>query len=116
MAMATYDDKQWPLLRITMPATITDAELDAHHAQLASYINRKETVGVIVDSRQMPPLTPEGRKKSAEFIKSVSGVAKEHVAAVALVHSSIVQTHVLTAILWLAKPPVLLKVFNHLDD
>lgn len=115
MGTATYDDKRWPLLCVTMPSAINDAELDAHHTKLSEYLNKKQTMGLLVDSRQMPPLSPEGRRKSAEFIKSHADVAKTHVAAVALVHSSIVQTHVLTAILWIVKPPVLLKVFNQLD-
>lgn len=115
MAAATYDDRSWPLLRVLMPAEISDADLEVHHKTLSGYLQRGQLMGMVVDSRKMPPLAPEARKKTAEFIKTHSQLAKDNVAAVGLVHSSIVQTHVLTAILWIVKPPVLIKVFNQVD-
>jgi hypothetical protein len=98
-----------------MPGVISDDDLEVHHDKLSQYLHRGQLFGMVVDSRQMPPLTPDARKKSADFIKAHSSIAKDNVAAVGLVHSSIIQTHVLTAILWVVKPPVLIKVFNQVD-
>ncbi|MCC6809006.1 MAG: hypothetical protein IT381_16380 [Deltaproteobacteria bacterium] len=116
MGAVTYDEGKWPLLRVVMPGAINDAELDAHHSKLSQYIHRGQMMGMVVDSRQMPPLTPEARKRTSEFIKTHSNVAKDNVAAIGLVHASAIQTHVLTAILWIVKPPVLIKVFNNVDS
>jgi hypothetical protein len=112
----TYDESEWPLLVVTMPDNINDEELDTHHAELAAYIARGQLFAVVVDSRDMPALGPEGRKRSADFIRSQSSLAKEYVAAVALVHRNGMQTKILTAILWLVKPPVLLRVFTEPEE
>jgi len=108
----TYDEKFWPVVHVVMPATLSDAELDAHHKRLADYMNRGGLMSFVVDSRLMEPLSPDARRRTAEFIKTNEELAKNSVVAVALVHSSIVQTHILTAILWIVKPPVLIKVFS----
>ena len=108
---ATYDEKQWPIVHVVMPVTMTDAELDAHHQRLVQIMKRGGLEGIVVDSRQMAPLSPEARRRSADFIRENEDLAKNSVSAVGLVHSSLVQTHILTAILWIVKPPVLIKVF-----
>ena len=95
-----------------MPARLSDAELDAHHERLVAYMNRGGIMSFVVDSRLIEPLSPDARRRTAEFIKTNEALAKNNVAAVGLVHSSIVQTHILTAILWIVKPPVLIKVFT----
>jgi hypothetical protein len=105
------DESAWPLLRLAMPALITDDELDGLHGRLREIVERSEVFAVVHDSRGVSAMTASQRRKSAEFMRQVEPAAVRWCAGAALLLSSPLQRGFLTAVLWLYRPSVAMETF-----
>jgi hypothetical protein len=103
MAAPLYDDSQWPLVRIRLPAALPAAELVASLDYIDALFLRGGRFAVLFDVRDAPPLTAPQRKLVAERSNAMYARHPTRMAGMALILSSAIQRGVVTAIQWLAK-------------
>lgn len=99
------DASRWPLLVLTAPAGgISDENWDTFLARIDQLIGeRKGHYASVVDLSKDCMLTPKQRSRI--------GASNERCVAQALVFKSTLLSNLLTAIMWLKKPPFPVRVF-----
>jgi hypothetical protein len=116
MAATLYDDSQWPLVRIRLPAALDTAELVVSLDYIDALFLRGERFAVLIDVRDAPPLTAPQRKLVAERSDAMYARYPTRLAGMALILSSAIQRGVVTAIQWLVKGGFPTRVFARLVD
>ncbi|WP_375772153.1 hypothetical protein NR798_15120 [Archangium gephyra] len=63
------DDSLWPLLRVTFPRVITNAQQAELFERTLAYLRRRERHVTLVDFRQLQSLTAEQREQQWTFLR-----------------------------------------------
>ncbi len=106
LSSITYDESQWPIVMICMPARhLTESELGDHLDRISQYFTRDCAFGVVMDVRNCPAMPAEQRRQIAERVNKDSHRFPNARYAMAIVMSNGFQRGVLSVINWLAKEP-----------
>lgn len=103
MATPTYDDRQWPLVRIRLAQDLSEQEFEAALDYIDALFLRGQRFAVLLDVRTAAPLTAPQRKAVAERSNASYARHPTRLAGMAIVMSSALQRGVFTAIQWLCK-------------
>jgi hypothetical protein len=103
MATPTFDDREWPLVRIRQSHALSDHDFGALLDYIDALFLRGQRFAVLLDVREAPPLTAPQRKAVAERANKSCARYPTRLVGMALVMSSALQRGVFTAIQWLCK-------------
>jgi hypothetical protein len=82
------DDSLWPLLRVTFPRVITDAQHEELQVRILSYLRRGERHVYLLDLRQLQSLTSEQRARQWAFLRQQEVLMRQwSMGIVALINS-----------------------------
>jgi hypothetical protein len=116
MERVRYDDRRWPIVQITTPAHVMDAEeFETHLDCLTFFHERAEIFGFLFDVRKSPTPTAEQRRKIAERIERDFGLYGRKCPC-AVVVANPLQIGVIKVILWLLREPHPVEVFQNVPD
>lgn len=116
-APVAIDVSDWPLIVVRSSTVESDQEMSAFCAEYNRLLRKKaEPFVQIADLRQVKTLSPSRRKILTDSMKDNEDFTREYCRGVALVFDSAVMRHMLTAILWLKRPPYPHRVFNSMVD
>ena len=117
-SVIALDASQWPIVVVTPPAVaLSDASIDEFmerwthttHGQAGRYV-------CIHDVRSAPPMSPAHRKKMTDMMNGYRAQLAAQCAGVAMVFDSVLMRAMLTAFMWMFRPPYPTQVFQSLDD
>jgi hypothetical protein len=97
-----FDEAAWPFVVVRWPSrALADPEFSAAIAQIASYFERGERFGLIMDIREAPLLSAERRRQIAEQMDEDRRRHLGRLVGIAIVTSSPIQRGIMNAINWL---------------
>jgi hypothetical protein len=99
------DATRAPLYLVEWPSLITEAEIDAHFAEIRSLASGGRRIAFIIDMRISGTPPPSTRKHAAERLRATYDVVGAGVVGVAHVIPSALVRGVMTAVYWLSPPP-----------
>jgi len=103
MAAPNYDDSEWPLVRIRLPAGLAASEFEASLDYIDRLFLRGQRFAVLLDVRDAPPLSAPQRKLVADRSNAMYARYPTRLAGMALILSSAIQRGIFTAIQWLVQ-------------
>ncbi len=109
MSGITFDDSEFPLVRVTFEGDPSEGDFDRYLGDLQKNLDRCERLdrrsGVLLDASRSGPVSASMRKKQAEWTRTHFDRSARYVVGYAFVIHSPVVRGILTAILWLAPLP-----------
>ena len=114
----TIDASRWPVVVMAAPeGDITDAEWEAFLSEYSQLVESREgNFAAVVDLRRGGALTPKQRQRLTNGEGASRERREQRCVAQALVFSSVMLRNLLTAILWVRKPPFPVKIFGTADE
>jgi hypothetical protein len=110
------DDSAWPLLRVMLPPTQSDADVLEYLELLRSYRSRRQPYAILLDTSRSLGFSATQRKLQGEYIREGRAVTKITLRAIAFVADSALRRGALTAIFWIATPPAPHQIFARAAD
>jgi hypothetical protein len=113
-----FDESRWPLVIIPSPGG-TDPELvdqDSFYAEFHRFRERGKRAFFLHDLRGVQRMDARRRRRFVEWAKLHSPTARELVIGYAVLIDSRLMAGVVTAVLWLFRPPAPMKVFSNVAD
>jgi hypothetical protein len=101
----SFDERRWPLVRITFRGNASDDEFDGYLARMTQLVSRGQKIATLLDARGTGAVSPVQRKKQAEWQKRHADALRRNVVGTAFVIDSSLVRGALTAILWLSPLP-----------
>ncbi len=114
-ADAWFDASDWPLLRVSLPQTQTDQDVERYLHVLAQYRGRKEPYAIVIDTDRSMGFTAKQRQMQGEYIRAGIDESRKYLRAIAFVAGSSWRRGMLTAVFWIQPPPSAYEIFSSLD-
>lgn len=106
-----FDDKAWPLLKITLPPEPSDEEAVQYLKLLKGYRERREPYCILLDLSRATSFSPRQRKMQADHIREGLPITRIYLKGIAFVAESALKRGMITAIYWLVKPSAPHEIF-----
>ncbi len=110
-----FDETRWPLVIIPSPRG-TDPKLidqDSFYAEFGRFRAKGERAFIVHDLRGVRLMDANRRRRFVEYAKLHSATARRLIVGYAVLIDSRIMTGVVTAVLWLLRPPCPMKVFSN---
>ncbi len=110
-----FDETRWPLVVIPSPGG-RDAESidqDSFYEEFHRFSERDERAFFIHDLRGVQRMDATRRRRFVEWAKLHSPTARKLIIGYAVLINSKLMAGVVTAVLWLMRPPAPMKVFSN---
>lgn len=118
----SLDTSRDPLVLQVFAGRFGYAEVEAHFDELETYCFREAAArpdwrpAVFADMRRAGPLDARGRRRISQCFERLGPVIGRRVVAHGVVLSGKLGSGVLTAILWVQRPPWPIQAFSSADD
>lgn len=118
MARWVADTTEWPIVVLSVPAGTDPKDIDqeSFYEEASALIARGERFASVVDLRLRAPLDAARRRRFVDWARSNTPALRGLQIASATVVETTLQQGLLSAILWLVKPPSNAKSFKTVDD
>jgi len=113
-----FDETRWPLVTIESPGGRDPESIDqdSFYAEFHRFRARDERAFFIHDLRGVQRMDAARRRRFVEWAKLHSPTARKLVVGYAVVVDSNLMAGVVTAVLWLMRPPAPMRVFSRPAD
>lgn len=111
-----FDERRWPLVRVTFRGTAADDVFDAYLARMSALVRRGERIATVLDARRAGGTPAVQRRKQAAWQAHHADELRKNVVGTAFVIDLPIIRGVLTAILWLSPLPQPHVVVATLDE
>lgn len=102
MSRIDVDATHWPLVRVTLPAAVSDDDVLAYLEQLRALRERRQPYALIVDAIGSGGFTPRQRQMQGEYIRAGVELSKRYLKAFAFVSASPWKRAMLSAVFWVS--------------
>ncbi|NLE89202.1 MAG: hypothetical protein GX607_22690 [Myxococcales bacterium] len=116
MSRILVDSSRWPLVRVRLPPSATDEEVQQYLDELGELRARREPYGLIIIADESRGFTAKQRQMQADYIASGADLSRKYLKAFAFVAESAMQRGMLTAIFWLRAPEWPHRVFRTVEE
>lgn len=117
MALIGLDTSRWPIVVVTPPASVTNAELAVFLERYAKEVyERRQRYVTILDLRRSGDMPAAQRKMITDRMQQKEEAARLFAAGNVMIFDSALMRALLTAILWVRKPPTEMKIAATLDE
>lgn len=106
-----FDDSAWPILKVRLPPYPSDDDLAHYFQLLASFRNRREPYGLLMDVTYARYFSPRQRKMQAEYIREGLPISRIYLKGIAYVAETALKRGAITAIYWLVPPASPYQIF-----
>ncbi len=112
------DTSSWPVVVVTPPdKPLSDASIDEFMVRWAQMTrDRKGQYVCVHDVRYAPPMSTAHRKKMTDMMNDYRAELAVQCAGVAMVFDSVLMRAMLTAFMWMFRPPYPTQVCSNLED
>jgi hypothetical protein len=107
-----FDDSSWPILKVRLPPYPSDEDLTHYFQLLASYRNRRQPYGLLMDVTHARSFSPTQRRMQAEYIRDGLPLSRIYLKAIAYVAETALKRGAITAIYWLVPPASPYQIFG----
>lgn len=117
-AVIDLDASRWPIVIVTPPpAPLSDSSIDEFMERWVQVTGTLEGHYVCIhDVRHAPPMSPAHRKKMTDMMNGYRDVLAKQCAGVAMVFESPLMRAMLTAFMWMFRPPYPTQVCPNLEE
>ncbi len=113
-----FDETRWPLVIIPSPGGMDSESIDqdSFYAEFRRFSERGERTFFVHDLRGVQRMDARRRRRFVQWAKLHSPTARELIVGYAVLINSKLMGGVVTAVLWLMRPPCPMKVFSNPAD
>jgi hypothetical protein len=113
-----FDETRWPLLVIPSPGPRDPSTIDqdSFYAEWDRFRDNGKRAFFIHDLRNVQRMDADRRRRFVNYAKLHSPTARELIVGYAVLVNSKLMAGVVTAVLWLMRPPCPMKVFSTQAD
>ncbi|MDH3201158.1 MAG: hypothetical protein OEM15_09715 [Myxococcales bacterium] len=113
-----FDETRWPLVIIPSPGGRDPESIDqdTFYEEFHRFSERDERAFFVHDLRGVQRMDAGRRRRFVQWAKLHSPTARKLVIGYAVLTNSKLMAGVVTAVLWLMRPPAPMKVFSNLAD
>lgn len=113
-----FDESRWPLVIIPSPGPRepNQVDQDSFYAEWDRFWEKRKHAFLIHDLRNVQRMDADRRRRFVQYAKLHSPAARELVIGYAVLVNSKLMAGVVTAVLWLMRPPCPMKVFSSQAD
>lgn len=113
-----FDETRWPLVVIPSPGSRDPESIDqdSFYEAFHRFREKGKRAYLIHDLRNVQRMDARRRRRFAEWAKLHSPTARELIIGYAVLIDSKIMAGVVTAVLWLLRPPCPMKVFSNPTD
>jgi hypothetical protein len=102
MARIEVDSRHWPLVRATLPASVSDDDVRAYLEELRALRERRQPYALIIDAIGSGGFTAKQRQMQGEYVRSGIELSRRYLKAFAFVSASPAKRAMLSAVFWLS--------------
>ena len=102
MAQIEVDTTQFPIVRVTLPASVSDDDVRAYLDQLRILRERRRPYALIIDATGSGGFSPKQRQMQGEYIRSGIELSRRYLRAFAFVSASPWKRAMLSGVFWLS--------------
>jgi len=113
-----FDETRWPLVTIASPGGRDPEAIDqdSFYEEFHRFSERNERAFFVHDLRGVQRMDAARRRRFVEWAQLHSPTARKLIIGYAVVIDSKLMAGVVTAVLWLMRPPAPMRVFSNLAD
>ena len=111
-----FDESQWPLVRVTVPADVDLCGVEGYLAHVDRLLARRQPYVIVLDARGSQAMDAPCRQLLRDHRRRIFIEAQRYQLAMAFVVESAIQRAILGAILWVAPEPSPSKTFRTAED
>ena len=113
-----FDETRWPLVIIPSPGGRDPESIDqdSFYAEFRRFSEKDERVFFVHDLRGVQRMDARRRRRFVQWAKLHSPTARKLIVGYAVLINSKLMSGVVTAVLWLMRPPCPMKVFSKAAD
>ena len=101
-----YTRLELNVVTVVPPSPITDQSLERLLAELAGHLRKKQPYALVFDLSAAPAPTAVQRRMLSEHMRLNDGAIREYVRGLAVVTPATWVRGLITAVFWLAPPPI----------
>ncbi len=117
MALIGLDTSRFPLVIVTPPASVTNEELATFLERYANEVYaRRQRYVTILDLRRSGDMPAAQRKMITDRMQQKEEAARLFAAGNVMIFDSALMRALLTAILWVRRPPTEMKIASTLEE
>ncbi len=102
MARIEVDTTRFPLVRVTLPASVSDDDVRLYLDELRVIRERRQAYALIIDAVGSGGFSPKQRQMQGEYIRSGIELSRRYLKAFAFVSASPWKRAMLSGVLWLS--------------
>lgn len=117
MALIDLDTSRWPIVLVTPPTSVKNDELAVFLDRYANEVYaRRQRYVTILDLRRSADMPAAQRKMITDRMQQKEEAARLFAAGSVMIFESAMMRALLTAILWVRKPPTEMKIASTLEE
>jgi hypothetical protein len=116
MGAPTFDERDWPIVRVTYPHHMSENEAADYYQRLRECLKRKRRFALLMDARQAELPTAAERAQITEFWRATAEESARLLVGIAVVMKTALGRAVVTALCWAYTPPFAIRSFGTLFE